>query len=192
MKSLMQRFWDKVIKSAGCWIWSAGTSSGYGSFRYQGQACTAHRVSWELANAARVPSGQVVLQSCGATLCVNPAHLFLAPLRSSARNPASDPVPRFWAKVIKSVGCWDWIGSTNNMGYGQFYVTPGRSVLAHRFSWELQASALLLGECVLHECDHPACVRPDHLFVGSKADNTKDMVSKGRDRFFGLPSKARL
>lgn len=99
------------------------------------------------------------------------------------RTPAE---PRFWAKVQKSDGCWLWTGSVRR-GYGQFGVSATRHTTAHRFSWELHNGPVPKGEgyhgtCVLHHCDTPRCVRPDRLFLGTIADNTHDMIAKGRGK----------
>jgi hypothetical protein len=92
---------------------------------------------------------------------------------------------RFWAKVSKGDGCWIWTGSRNPKGYGRLN-TGNRVRLAHAISWELSHGAVPDGLWVLHRCDNPPCVRPDHLWLGTAADNTADMVAKGRQRFFGL------
>ena len=88
---------------------------------------------------------------------------------------------RFWIKVKKTLfGCWEWMAFKNKNGYGWFFVSVGVSVLASRFSWELKHGPIPNGLCVLHKCDNPACVRPSHLFLGTKKDNTQDAVRKGR------------
>lgn len=91
-------------------------------------------------------------------------------------------IARFWSKVEKRKGrgCWPWLAYLNNKGYGMF---PWRSkrLLASRVSLSLKLKRPLeAGECALHRCDNPACVRPSHLFVGTQADNLKDMRDKGR------------
>jgi len=179
----MELFWAKVHKGPACWRWLAGKTLGYGAFRWNDRSSMAHRVSWELANGP-VPAGQVVLQACGDKLCVKPAHLRLAPLRSSARNPPSDPGTRFWSKVRKAKGCWVWQAGGHKFGYGEFHLGGGSNyVRAHRFSWVLaNERPVPKGMSVLHRCDNPLCVRPSHLFLGSQRDNVLDMVQKGRQR----------
>lgn len=86
---------------------------------------------------------------------------------------------RFWAKVNKTDGCWLWTGSTRWFGHGALHVN-GRRTLTHRYSWTLANGPIPDGQSVLHRCDTPACVRPDHLFLGTQTDNVADMVQKNR------------
>jgi len=86
-------------------------------------------------------------------------------------------------------GCWLWTGSVNNSGYGQFTMF-GRIVGAHRVSYELHNGVIGRDNKdktlhVLHKCDNPLCVNPDHLFIGTAKDNVTDMISKGRKKFAG-------
>ncbi|MHB0992643.1 MAG: HNH endonuclease signature motif containing protein [Burkholderiales bacterium] len=94
------------------------------------------------------------------------------------RIPIED---RFWKKVIKSENCWEWVGNKNNKGYGQLS-KGGRlgNALAHRVSYEIHNGKIPGGLFVLHKCDNPGCVRPDHLFLGTNSDNMQDMLKKGR------------
>lgn len=91
---------------------------------------------------------------------------------------------RFWSKVKKTNTCWFWTGGTNNMGYGMIgeSVKPYRHTLAHRLSFELANGNIPQGMFVLHACDTPACVRPDHLSLGTQTDNMQDATQKGRVR----------
>lgn len=79
---------------------------------------------------------------------------------------------------IPEAGCWVWMGNLRK-GYGRICGVQDRNVLAHRLSWKLfkgDPGHLM----VLHKCDVPACVNPDHLFLGTRADNVYDCVAKGR------------
>lgn len=86
---------------------------------------------------------------------------------------------QFWRHVEKTDGCWWWRGSVHTNGYGEVKVAKKR-ILAHRRSWLLTFGDIPEGLCVLHRCDHPLCVRPDHLWLGTVVDNNRDRSTKGR------------
>ena len=103
----------------------------------------------------------------------------------SATRPEHE---RFWEKVKRGPGCWEWQGHRRPRGYGLFARSRqgGRKQIiwdAHRFAWMIERGPIPLGMLVCHHCDNPACVRPDHLFLGTNRDNKLDSVSKGRHRW---------
>ncbi len=86
----------------------------------------------------------------------------------------------FWSKVQKTKGCWIWTASTIRGGYGQYHVKRW-PMKAHRISWMIaNKQNVPNGMNVLHNCDTPACVNPDHLFLGTAMDNWLDCVAKNR------------
>jgi hypothetical protein len=88
---------------------------------------------------------------------------------------------KFWERVTKTNDCWVFTGKTNRHGYGRIWHTDlGKEVAAHRYAWELFNGHLAAELDVLHTCDNPPCVRPDHLFTGTQADNNRDKIAKGR------------
>lgn len=92
-------------------------------------------------------------------------------MRSVDRNGAS----------VTPVGtpCWLWTEGLSASGYGKVWWN-GETLRANRVAWIIWKGRIPRGKCVLHKCDTPACVNPDHLFLGTNAANTKDRVAKGR------------
>jgi hypothetical protein len=94
---------------------------------------------------------------------------------------------RFWSKVVIKTPeeCWEWQASKNCHGYGRFNL-EGRAHGArgaHVVAWMLTHGPVPDGLCVLHRCDNPGCVNPNHLFLGTHTDNMRDMVNKNRHRW---------
>jgi hypothetical protein len=88
-------------------------------------------------------------------------------------------------KIDPQTRCWMWLDSLIVSGYGLFYEgklgnPPYKQWLAHRFSWALHYGPIPLGMCACHRCDTPACVNPEHLFLGTVGDNNADRHAKGR------------
>jgi hypothetical protein len=91
---------------------------------------------------------------------------------------------RRWAAKVRVPAdveaCWEWTASKNDHGYGRMTAGRGVNLKAHRVAYELHNGPVPDDKCVLHECDNPPCCNPLHLFLGTKKDNTHDMMAKGR------------
>lgn len=89
---------------------------------------------------------------------------------------------RFWSKVeivINDDRCWGWKAGHDSDGYGRFWC-DNETRQAHRVAWELFNGKSLDGLLILHSCDNPNCVNPEHLLLGTSLDNSRDMVAKDR------------
>lgn len=103
--------------------------------------------------------------------------------KGAKRNRKCRPIAdRFWEKVNKTEVCWLWTAHVNNHGYGEIHLKSGNSTVeyAHRISWMIHFGEIPSGMEVLHSCDNPPCIRPDHLFLGDQKRNLNDAISKGR------------
>ena len=118
----------------------------------------------------------------------------------SARKQGKPTMPlkcRLYSKVAinEHSGCWEWTGSTRN-GYGRIIVgsrTDGtrRNESAHRVSYALNYGEIPEGYEICHKCDNPLCINPEHLFLGTRADNIADRERKGRNVIFTGEEQAR-
>lgn len=88
---------------------------------------------------------------------------------------------RFFKKIISTEPekCWIWEGSRNPRRYGNLRINK-KLWLAHRYSWFIHFGEIPQEKLVLHKCDNPPCVNPEHLFLGTYYDNHRDMIIKGR------------
>ena len=83
--------------------------------------------------------------------------------------------------TVQASGCWEWRYAKNKKGYGRVGLPKTRkTVFAHRLAYEVLVGPIPKGLCLLHSCDNPSCCNPDHLRIGSKAENNKDIIERGR------------
>lgn len=97
----------------------------------------------------------------------------------------------FWAQVEKTPTCWLWTGWKLNTGYGETSLRQ-RKITVHRLSYIWAYGEIPKGKLIMHTCDTPLCVRPDHLRVGTDATNHADMVSKMRHTWGAKNKHAKL
>ena len=165
---------------------------GRGVAFWKGYQLSAQRIAWIL-KYGDPPDGSLgyVRQECGKSLCVRPTHLYIG-------NPIDHRTPDDFWKLLKHVtnkrlgsDCWLWTQGHINAGVSSVTLEDGYGVfkyqskqwLTHRLAWTIENGPIPKRKKVLHHCDTPACCNPKHLFLGSDADNRKDMVTKGRARY---------
>lgn len=180
--SQIAKFWEYVDKTTGdCWTWTGYVDKNATNplpkfqlniHKEDGESVrsgvSSRALAWFLVNGE--PSKNNLSNLCGNYLCVNPEHH----MDSRADN-------RFWTKFKKlDNDCWEWLACKDKDGYGKFH-SEGKEIRAHIYSWELHnGQKRSPGMFVCHKCDNPSCVNPDHLFLGTTQDNTKDMILKNR------------
>lgn len=192
-EKVIEKFWANVEKTDTCWLWNGrvshanvpiiciGTHS-LGTY----QTLTARRVSLEVAGKLLPTSSHVKPLVCRNELCVNPDHL------------VQGDEARFWSYVqrLSDEECWPWIGHLSDKGYGKFFIMKDgkkKSIGAHVYSWEIYTGRPVPKDLVIcHKCDHPYCVNPLHLFLGTNRDNIQDRHEKGRDAHGERTNTAKL
>lgn len=98
---------------------------------------------------------------------------------------SDDKRATFWDRVAKGPECWEWTGQKHYRGYGLVAIMRVKRY-THRVAWALVHGPIPPGMFVMHLCDNPPCVRPDHLRLGTPQENSEDMRAKGRARGNGV------
>jgi len=135
-------------------------------------------------NAAKLEKSDRLRRVC---LCCGKSYLGKGTKYCSQKcNGAHRAIPRvdaFHAGYEKvASGCWEWRRATHYRGYGQVTHKPGEEAFAHRFSYAHFNGEIPEGMMVLHTCHNRKCVNPQHLYIGTASDNSKDMVRAGRQQ----------
>ena len=166
-EGLIERFNKKFVvnQATGCWEWTGfmsgrGTPTMWNGARYE----AATRISIRIQGTE--PTKRIV-HSCENHRCVNPDHLVIGDRA------------RFFSHVDRSGECWLWTGTKDGKGYGRFRVDSSK-ISSHRYAFREFSGAIPDGLQVLHRCDNPSCVRPEHLFLGTQKDNQIEMSMKKR------------
>lgn len=184
----------KVDKTSNCWLWQGAKSNGgAGSINVLGTALSVRRVAYEVFRET-IPEHLSVFRTCNNNLCINPDHAYLFHQGSRKQNISLADRFQSYCSEPNEHGCVIWLGCKTPKGYGHLAkVTVNQSEqIAHRIAYALYVGEIPKGAHVLHRCDVPSCVNPEHLFVGTNADNVADKVAKGRS-FLGIKAaKVRL
>lgn len=125
---------------------------------------------------------QVNCRQCGKSFVTNDnrARGFCSRRCSGAAHRVTDAAGYLMTRGKADGDCWIWTGSKNKKGYGTVNLSSHKTNLVTRVIWEIFRGAIPDGMLVCHICDNPICFKIEHLFLGTHADNSADMVRKGR------------
>lgn len=196
----LQRLFTKINKTESCWFWTGGKQM---KFRTKLGTKTVRQILY----SGLLSANHVVVPMCGSDVCVRPEHLEQIPrgkhatprkpLHRGKPYPVAEGYPNspigcktiyeltdkqvknLFKKVVKDSECWSWTGQTIHTGRGKLKL-HGIEHTAPRVFYAYHHKVDPGPWYVLHTCDNPNCVNPEHLKLGTAQDNTDDMIAKGR------------
>lgn len=160
------RFMRHVEVTEGHWKWTGGPHFLISEKRLKAPRNAAIELFRGEATEERLVS------TCGVEGCIAPSHLVLSAADDGIRA-------RLMARIsVSASGCWEWTGPRLPSGYGHM----SNMLYTHRAAYQLFVGPIPDGMHVCHRCDNPPCCNPEHLFLGTAADNMHDRDAKGRHR----------
>lgn len=184
-KSTAEDFWAKVDTSSGetgCWHWLGFKTPTEGRANLLGKTWAVHRLAYTLSKGP-LERGTNIVFSCGNRHCANPAHMISGRRIVDVSAHLQDRLDEKSKRADD--GCILWTGYKTPLGYG-LMLASGKTVSVHRLAWSLSHGTIPAGAHIMHVCDNPSCINPDHLVLGTHAANMADRKSKGRYRRSGV------
>lgn len=177
-----ENFFSRVIfgeNEGECDVWVGSVDKRNGSpifYMVGRRRIAAQRFSYSLV-FGEIEKGDCLSRSCANNLCVKVEHAIRRPRKGY--DTKNERFWELWKNIDKAEGCWRWSGGFFTTGYGSFSEN-GKNIGAHRVAYEMFVGPIPEGLYVLHHCDNPPCVRPDHLRLGTPVENSADMKTRGR------------
>mgnify|MGYP001118302010 CR=1 FL=1 len=161
-----------VVTETGCWSCTshARTKDGYIRYMEDGKEYYLHRYLFTIVNGP-IPSGMYLHHTCGDKSCLNPRHLELVPAGAKRKEITYE---------VDDRGCHVCTSHSHKSNGYPRCTRSGKKVRLNRAIYSELVGEIPEGMLVLHECDNPQCINPQHLKLGTHADNSRDMVERGR------------